>query len=76
MYRKEQGRIVSTSACLEILTISNFQRRMRTRIMEMTFWLKGKSHTDIHSGSLMRPTQTVTFGFCVTTAIEKRTLGA
>lgn len=51
MYRKEQGAIVSTSACLEILTISNFQRRMRTWTMEMTFWLKGKSHTDIHSRS-------------------------
>lgn len=76
MYRKEQGAIVSTSACLEILTISNFQRRMRTWTMEMTFWLKGKSHTDIHSRSLMRPTRTMTFGFCVTIAIEKRTLGA
>lgn len=64
MYRKEQGGIVSTSACLEILTISNFQRRMRKWTMEMTFWLKGKSHTDIHSGSPMRPTRTVTFGFC------------
>lgn len=49
MYRKEQGVIVSQkSPCLEIFTISNFQRRVRNEMMWMTFWLKRKVQMQIY----------------------------
>lgn len=72
MYRKEQGMIVSRSECLEIFTVSNFQRRLRTwnDVNDILVRRKVKCRYTFWFGN--ETNQTVTFAICVIIATEKK----